>query len=367
MREPQLLTLTMILKDEARTIARTLESARSCVDRWCIVDTGSTDGTQDAVREALRDVPGTLYEEPFVDFATTRNRALDLCRDSTAFILWMDADDLLIGGEALRSFLEQEQPRRSPDREAYYVRVETEGATFDSARVVESRASWRFRGVVHEVLMHPDRPPPVHRIPNVVIRHLTDSHASARSRARWEKDVGLLEAELAKNPRATREAFYLAMTLYWLGRAEEAIAAFDRRIALGGWNEEVFYAKLSKARAANLARRPWPEALALFLEAHAQAPHRAEPLVDIALHYDGEKNHALALLFARPAYELPLPADALFVEEDAYLWRAADLVGTHAYWLGDFALGETAARKAASARPGDARLAQNLRYYRERT
>src|SRR5262249_50289970 len=102
MPEPErLLTLTMILKDEAATIGATLATAKPHVDRWIIVDTGSTDGTQDAVRAAMAGVPGELHAEPFVDFATTRNRGLDLCRDATEFILWMDADDYLDGGKAL--------------------------------------------------------------------------------------------------------------------------------------------------------------------------------------------------------------------------------------------------------------------------
>jgi glycosyltransferase involved in cell wall biosynthesis len=356
----------MILKNEARTIGPTLASVRACVDRWCILDTGSTDGTQQVVREAFRDIPGDLFEEPFVDFATSRNRALDLCGTATPFILWLDADDVLEGGEALRSFLAGEVPRRTADREAFYLRIQMREASFDSARVVESRAGWRFRGVVHEVLMHPDRPPPAHRIPNVTIRHFVDDQAAERSRARWTRDVHLLEREVAKNPGASREAFYLAMTLLWLGRNEEAIAAFDRRIALGGWQEEVFYAKLSKARAANRARRPWGEVLPMYLDAHGAAPHRAEPLLDVAMHYDAEQNHALAFLFARRAYELPFPADTLFVEVDAYAWKAADLVGTHGYWLGEYTLGEQAAQKAAHARPADARLARNLQFYRER-
>lgn len=362
--EPGLLTLTMILKNEAHGIARTLASARPHVDRWCILDTGSTDGTQAAVRDAMNGVPGELHEEPFVDFATTRNRGLDLCGTATDFILWLDADDELRGGEALRAFLAGR--REQGGAEAYSVSVEMTGTTFDSARVLGSRSGWRFEGVVHEVLTHPDRPVPSQRIEGVTLLHGAGAQSQVRSRARWERDVPLLEGALARDPRATRPAFYLGMTLLWLERFEEAIVAFDRRIALGGWAEEVFYAKLARARAASAARRAWPEVLAMYLDAHSAAPHRAEPLHDVARHYNACGDHALALLFARRAYDLPLPPrDALFVEHEVYRWRAADLVGTHAYWLGEHALGEAAARKALAAVPNDERLARNLRFYED--
>lgn len=364
MTSADLLTLTMIVKDEARTIARTLASAKPHIDSWCILDTGSTDGTPEVIREAMAGVPGDLHHVPFVDFATTRNRGLTLCGTGAEFILWLDADDVLEGGAALRALLASDCDRRTPDREAYYVQVNTAGAVFDSARVVRSCAGWRFVGVVHEVLVHPDRPPPTLRIGGTTIRHVADDQSGLRSRMRWERDALLLERALEENPDAAREAFYLGMTYLWLGRNQEAMAALERRIALGGWREEVFYAKLSRARAANRAGRPWPEVLTLYLDAHGFAPHRAEPLCDIAMRYDAENDHALALLFARRAYELPLPAgDTLFVEDEVYRWRAADLVGTHAYWVGELSLGAEAARKAASARPDDARLAKNLAHY----
>ena len=359
-----LVSLSMILKNEAHGIARTLASVKPHVERWCILDTGSADGTQDRVRAAMRGVPGELHEEPFVDFATTRNRALDLCGADTEFTLWLDADDELKGGRELAEFLRRERGRASAEEAAYYVRVEMAGTVFDSARVLRSGSGWRFEGRVHEVLTHPRRPAPSPRIEGVTIVHAIDDRSQERSRARWERDLVLLEQDVAANPSAARPAFYLAMTLLWLGRYEEAIRAFDRRVALGGWAEEVYCARLSKARAAKAARRPWPEVLALFLDAHAAAPQRAEPLFDVATHYDAEGNHALALLFARRAYELPLPAtDILFVEHEVYEWRAADLVGTHAYWLGERALGERAARQAADARKGDERLARNLGFY----
>ncbi len=361
-----LLTLSMIVKDEEATIARTLRSVKPFVDRWVIVDTGSTDATRDVVRQEMAGVPGELHEQPFVDFSTTRNCALDLAGSSTEFILWLDADDALENGKALRSFLARERNAKGPDREAYYVRVHL-GITFDSARIVRARAGWRFRGVVHEVLTHADRSPPSHRIPEVLIRHHPGRDSQERSRKRWERDVGLLETTLATDHRDTRAAFYLANTLFWLKRYDEAEPAFARRIAMGGWREEVFESKLVLAKIAAAQNRSWLEVQSKYLDAHLWSPHRAEPLQAIAAHHDGLKQHALTFLYARRGYELPFPKqDTLFVEEEVYTWKMADLVASSAFWIGEFAIGEEAARKAARARPDDARLQQNLQFYLNR-
>lgn len=364
--ERKLLTLCMIVKDEAATIKRTLASAKPHIDRWIVLDTGSTDATREVVREVMAGVPGELHEAPFVDFATTRNLSLDLAGNSTEFLLWLDADDELVGGDRLRAFLQKERGMTGIDREAYYVRVETT-IRFDSARVARTSAGWRFKGAVHEVLTHPNRQPPSHRAPDVLIRHKPQGASAERSKKRWERDVGLLSSALQSDPRDSRSAFYLAQTLTWLGRFAEAVPVYERRIAMGGWMEEVYQCWMQLASIAVAEKKPWREALELYLEAHKTSPHRAEPLHAIALHYNAQKEHALCLVFARRGLEIPLPTqDRLFIDEEVYSWKLADLVGSSAYWVGELALGEAAARQALRHRPDDPRLKANVEHYVER-
>ena len=85
----------MIVKDEAPVIARCLASVRPIIDYWVIVDIGSTDGTQDAIRALLDDLPGELHERPWRDFAHNRTEALELARSHGEYVLWIDADDVL--------------------------------------------------------------------------------------------------------------------------------------------------------------------------------------------------------------------------------------------------------------------------------
>src|SRR5579862_8821121 len=91
----QKICLSMIVKNEAAVILRCLDSVRPIIDYWVIVDTGSTDGTQDIIREYLKDLPGELYERPWQDFAHNRSEGLALARPHGDYSLIIDADDAL--------------------------------------------------------------------------------------------------------------------------------------------------------------------------------------------------------------------------------------------------------------------------------
>jgi glycosyltransferase involved in cell wall biosynthesis len=56
--------VNMIVKNEAPVIARGLVSVRPIIDYWVIVDTGSTDGTQNAIHTSMAGLHGELHERP---------------------------------------------------------------------------------------------------------------------------------------------------------------------------------------------------------------------------------------------------------------------------------------------------------------
>lgn len=89
--------LCMIVRNEASGIVDALASAVSVVDRFCLIDTGSTDGTQDKVRAFFEKVrtPYSLFEEPWRDdFAWARNRVQALA-GPVDWIVWLDGDEML--------------------------------------------------------------------------------------------------------------------------------------------------------------------------------------------------------------------------------------------------------------------------------
>ena len=88
----------MIVKNEHHVILRCLNSVAPIIDYWVIVDTGSTDGTQEIVKNFFdeKGIPGQVIEIEWKDFSTSRNVALKEIEKHTDFGIWIDADEELI-------------------------------------------------------------------------------------------------------------------------------------------------------------------------------------------------------------------------------------------------------------------------------
>lgn len=352
--DPALLGLVMIVRNEARRIIEVLGSYRPYIDAWTILDTGSTDGTQDLIRSALTDIPGTLYEESFVDFATSRNRALDLHGQTTVFTI-MPNGDVLQGGGDLVSFLET---RRRDRFGAYRVRI-TPGHYYHPL-VMRAGAGWRYKWRTHECAVGPAVGP---MIPGVMVVRDRRSRTDEEWRQRWTRDLELLHRDRADDAKDPRPCFYLGQTHECLGQFAEALGFFELRAEMGGYFDEVYEAKFRIGKMKAQLDHPWAEVQQAYLDAHAHDPRRAEPLHAIAEYWHSKEKHALTRIFATAAADLPKPPTDLFLDEEVYTWRSADLAAISSYYSGHKEAGRRFAERVVRERPDDERLRANRAFY----
>lgn len=352
--ERPLLGLVMIVRNEARRIAEVLASYRPHIDAWTILDTGSTDGTQDLIRGELAGIPGILHEEPFVDFATSRNRALDLHGASTMFTI-MPNGDVLQGGAALRAFLEA---RRNDRAGAYRVRISP--GHYYHPLVMRAGSGWRYKWRTHECAMGPDVGDTIH---GVAVSRDRGTRTDAEWRERWTRDLDLLNRDRTDDPSDPRPYFYLGQTHECLGEHAQALAFFERRSEMGGYFDEVYEAKFRVAKMMQALNRPWADVQQKFLEAHAHDPRRAEPLYAISEYWYDKGQHHVSRIFAAAAAELPKPPTDLFLDEEIYSWKAADRASISSYYAGWKEDGRYYAEQAVRARPDDERLRSNRSYF----
>jgi tetratricopeptide (TPR) repeat protein len=323
------LCLSMIVRNEAAVISRCLASVRPCIGAWAIVDTGSTDGTQQRVRELLADLPGELIERPWVDFATNRNQALDLARTYGDYALIIDADEILERDPAAMFPAQLDAP-------GYYLSQTIAGSEFEysSAKLLRHGTGWRWQGVLHE-FPAADPTPTLKRLDGLRVRSFPDGARSQRPlRDKYLDDARVLEAALTHEPDNARYAFYLAQSLRDAGETAAAISAYERRIALGGWDEETWYARFQIAVLRERLGTPDAQVVDAYLAAYDARPTRAEPLCELARFLRLRGRYASAYVHARAAAQLTQPADLLFVDLSTYRWRALDEQAVSAFHVG---------------------------------
>ncbi len=138
----QTICLCMIVKNERHVLRRCLEAVRGLVDTWVVVDTGSTDGTQQLVRECMASLPGALYERPWKNFGHNRTEALNLARGGADYILMVDADEYIAPEPGFR------WPRLEAD--AYHLLARNGAVDWYRTQLVRAALPWRYEGVLHE-------------------------------------------------------------------------------------------------------------------------------------------------------------------------------------------------------------------------
>lgn len=349
--------VVVMVKNEETVIEKTLEPfVKEGINSFLIFDTGSTDNTIETVKLFFKKNninQGLIFQESFIDFATSRNRALDLAEENfpdATFFLMPDAEWYLHNVKGLIEFCNQ---MKHDSCKCYLIRVVNYGIDFTISRLIRSKANARFAGAVHEVVITDT----YKKVPADIYFELGVSKAGIeKSRNRWQRDLILLLKTYTENPSDSRNLFYLAQTYECLEDFVNAYKYYEIRSRQNGWfeeNYETFYrlGRVTDILSKTDSQYTWHMAQDYYFKAHGILPHRAEPLVKIAEHYWPDsappENIALCYLFAKRAYELPYPEhDLLFIDPDAYHLRRYELLSKCAWHLGDFDLGEIATRKA---------------------
>jgi glycosyltransferase involved in cell wall biosynthesis len=289
------------------------------IDSAIVVDTGSTDGTPELLTKLFADAgkPLEVRTVPFVNFEQARNAALKAARASPLeweYLILCDADMTL-------NVSDPDWVKKLNGGPAYDMRQTAGGAmSYYNRRLVHRSAKGKYVGVTHEFLQ-------VDSAGRIDGAEFLDHADGANRPDKLARDLALLEAALRTEKRPgiiERYTFYLAQTLYDLGRFVEAVKQYRARVALGGFPEERWYAQFRRALCCEHMDQT-PAFLHGMLAAYQMRPTRAEPLVALAKHYRERGDNHASLLFSTAALALPYPKDdLLFVDDCANRHGAAD-------------------------------------------
>jgi glycosyltransferase involved in cell wall biosynthesis len=213
------LSLAMIVKNEARCLARCLKSVRAIADEIIVTDTGSTDRTLEIAGEFGAKISRYAWTD---DFAAARNFAL--AQATGDWILVLDADEhasetlaqeiraFIAGGpqigrlKIVSDFRHHGQTQRS---HTFVSRLFPRGVKF-RGRIHEQVASQLPRENLNGELWH-------------------DGYLDA---GKSDRNLKLLRAEIAREPQNAYLHFQIALEHTALGQAQEAFACLQKARAV---------------------------------------------------------------------------------------------------------------------------------------
>lgn len=307
-----LIHLCIMVKNAGPLFENVLTENLPFIDRWTILDTGSTDGTQDIVRRVLEKKKGMLFEEPFINFRESRNRCLDLAGKNCKYLLMLD-DTYAMRGD-VRSFLNV--VRGDQFATSYSLLILSDDVEYYSNRVTISNNGLRYIYTIHEVIQD------TNNTQNVVIPkeaafihdHRAD-YMEKRTIDRKRYDLKLLYDMVREDPDNPRHYYYLAQTYNLLEEYENAAYWFRRRATstLTGHDQEAVDSWFELARIYNFKlNKSWEECKHIYEECYKADPTRPDALYFIGIHYFLKGENKTAYDYFKRAFLLGYPIHTQF-------------------------------------------------------
>jgi glycosyltransferase involved in cell wall biosynthesis len=306
--------LNMIVKNESKVIVRCLQSLKDLIDYWVIVDTGSSDGTQQLILEVMEGYPGELYQSSWVNFSWNRNEALSYSKGKGDYLLFIDADEMFHYSVSFQW----------PDLvcDLYFMKVRYQiGSEFSRVVLVNNHLDWKWKGVIHEEIRS-SQAKGGGMLTNIVTITTLDGEPTQQQliEKNW-KDIQILEKAIINEPDNSRYIFHLAMTYEIVEDYSKAIEFFEKRLLMAGSlnDGQIFYSLFRIARIQEKLKKNSIIFIETYQKAYSSRPTRAEPLYHLANHYLEVDQPLKAYCHAKTGLTIPIPKnDPILVDIPIY-------------------------------------------------
>ena len=237
--------LNMIVKNEAHIITETFDNLLKNipVTYWVISDTGSTDGTQQLIKDYFKskNIDGELFQDEWRDFGYNRTLALKHANKKTDYLFIFDADDSIHGDFNIP------EPRLF-NKDMYNLKFGGDRVSYVRPLLINNNLEWRFNGVLHEFLTCVTKS--VEGVSLDGDYYVESGRKGSRSKDpdKYKKDAEILKKayydDLEKPDKglSNRYAFYCAQSYKDCGMVDDAIEWY-KMVAdkINTWVQERYY------------------------------------------------------------------------------------------------------------------------------
>src|SRR5579863_6095151 len=234
---PKKICVTGIMKNESKNIDRLFTSMLPLPpDMISIVDTGSTDGTPDLIMEwgKKHNIPTAVHHEPFKNFSHNRTHSIRAAKEAfpdADYFLLTDADfvwEINKGGKFDKTLLIDHK---------YLIEQYNKSLSYWNIRLLSAKVDFTCHGVTHEYFSE-DKVQTEYcgevRAAKIHTLAIDDREDGGCKEDKFDRDERLLRQGLddKETPKdlKTRYKFYLGQTLKDMGRYEESLEWYIKRV-----------------------------------------------------------------------------------------------------------------------------------------
>ena len=341
-----------IAKNERQFCERFMASCAGA-DGVTVLDTGSTDGTPEALRRLGADV-GEAVISPW-RFDSARNVALEMVPEDADVCVALDLDEVLSPGwrEAIEAAWGEGVTRGRYRYVWSHTDAGGDGVAFYADKI-HARRGYHWRYPVHEVLEREG----AERFATIADMRIDHWPGARKSRANY---LPLLELAVREDPDNDRNRHYLGREYYFHGEWGRAIETLMRHLALPSatWKAERAASMRYIARCC-AALGDGPSAAHWLERAAEEAPTQREAPFELAMLYYRREDWALCRYWAMRTLAVAQMDMNYMTDPEAWGAEPYDLAAIAAWQLGHIDEALDNARKAHELAPEDERLRRNL-------
>ncbi len=233
------LSLCMIVKNEEEVLERALKSAQPVADEIIIVDTGSTDKTEEIAKKFTDKVFNFAWVD---DFSLARNYSFS--KATCDYIIWLDADDEI--SEENQQKLINLKKSMDGSVDVYFLKYafptidNSNSLEYFRERIIKNNNTMKWADPVHEFIEINGKIEYV----DIAIHHKKIKPAATN------RNLNIYEKYILKGSELTpRQKFYYARELYYNGKMFDAVKILENFLVDGlGWLENNIEASIVLAK-----------------------------------------------------------------------------------------------------------------------
>ncbi|WP_099469347.1 tetratricopeptide repeat-containing glycosyltransferase family 2 protein [Konateibacter massiliensis] len=352
------ISLCMIVKNEEDVLERCLSSVSQLADEIIIADTGSTDRT----KEIAAKFTDQIFDFPWInDFSAARNFVFE--KATKDFILWLDADDIIMPEDRVKFKELKEELTEDTDivMMRYNTAFDEQGRVIFSyfrERLSKKSRNFKWKEPVHEYLEF-----------GGVILHSEAAITHAKMKKTTSaRNVEIYESILERGEELSpRGMYYYARELKDHERFDEAIKMFSQFLDSElGWVEDNISACIELAKCYQLTKQP-EKALESMMRSFRYDTPRGEACCQIGYYFKEQNKFHQAIFWFELVLKLKHPQNSWgFHQEDFWGYIPSIECAVCYDRLGDMEKAEYYNELAGHYKPEDLAVLYNKKYFEEK-